>query len=108
MESVILAAWNLRSHNRKWDLLERSCTHACREGHRALLLTGDEPPVCGWKQTIGHAVMETFLVLNGFEIRAGVDDAERVILSLAAGELLREELLDWVTAWLVPVDEPPI
>ena len=52
--------------------------------------------------------METFLVLNGFEIRAGVDDAERVILSLAAGELSREELLDWVTACLVPVDEPPI
>ncbi len=47
---------------------------------------------------IGHAAMETFLVLNGYELVADVDDAEKVILTLAAGDLSREELLEWVTS----------
>jgi death-on-curing protein len=42
--------------------------------------------------------METFLVLNGYELSAEVDDAERIMLRLAAGELTREDLLAWVTA----------
>ncbi len=46
---------------------------------------------------IGHATMEVFLVLNGFEIVADVDDAESVILSLAAGDLTREKLEDWIS-----------
>lgn len=47
---------------------------------------------------IGHAAMETFLVINGYELVAEVDDAERVILTLAAGDLAREELLAWITS----------
>lgn len=44
--------------------------------------------------------METFLVMNGFEIIADVDDAEKTILALAlaAGDLSGEELLAWVTS----------
>lgn len=45
---------------------------------------------------IGHAAMETFLVMNGYELVADVDDAEQVILNLAAGDFSREELLAWV------------
>jgi death-on-curing protein len=30
---------------------------------------------------VGHAAMETFLVLNGWEVTAGVDEQEQVILS---------------------------
>jgi death-on-curing protein len=60
-------------------------------------LVMNHPFVDGNKR-IGHAAMETFLVMNGFELIAEVDDAERVILNLAAGELSREELLQWVTA----------
>jgi len=41
--------------------------------------------------------METFLVLNGYELRAEVDDAERTILQLAAGQLARQDFVDWVT-----------
>src|SRR5437588_10788253 len=41
---------------------------------------------------IGHAAMETFLVLNGWELAAEVDEQEQVILRLAAGNLKREEL----------------
>jgi death-on-curing protein len=42
--------------------------------------------------------METFLMMNGFELTASIDDAERTILTLAAGNLERKELLDWVVA----------
>jgi death-on-curing protein len=60
-------------------------------------LVMNHPFVDGNKR-IGHAAMETFLVMNGFEIAAAVDDAEKIILTLAAGELTREELLEWVTS----------
>jgi death-on-curing protein len=60
-------------------------------------LVMNHPFVDGNKR-IGHAAMETFLVLNGFELAAHVDDAERIILALAAGDLSREELLTWITA----------
>ena len=60
-------------------------------------LVMNHPFVDGNKR-IGHAAMETFLVMNGFEIVADIDDAEKIILTLAAGELSREELLEWVTS----------
>jgi death-on-curing protein len=49
---------------------------------------------------VGHAAMETFLVLNGWEPAAGVDEQEQVILRLAAGELNREEFTAWVQSHL--------
>lgn len=60
-------------------------------------LVMNHPFVDGNKR-IGHAAMETFLVLNGYELVANVDDAERVILTLAAGQLTREEFLEWVSS----------
>ena len=50
---------------------------------------------------IGHAAMEVFLVLNGFEIEANADEQERVILQLAAGELGREEFTEWLRSHIV-------
>jgi death-on-curing protein len=58
-------------------------------------LVMNHPFVDGNKR-IGHAAMETFLVMNGFQLAADVDDAEKIILTLAAGDLSREELLAWV------------
>jgi len=60
-------------------------------------LVMNHPFVDGNKR-IGHAAMETFLVMNGFELASDVDDAERRILDLAAGELSREGLLEWVAS----------
>lgn len=54
----------------------------------------------GNKRT-GHAAMETFLVLNGFEIDASVDEQEMIILKVASGELRRDQLTDWLRAHLV-------
>lgn len=55
----------------------------------------NHPFVDGNKRT-GHAAMEVFLVLNGLEIVASVEEQERVILSVAAGDTGREVFLDWL------------
>src|SRR5687768_14026536 len=47
-------------------------------------LIQNHPFIDGNKRT-GHAAMETFLVLNGFEIDASVDEQERIILQVASG-----------------------
>ena len=53
-------------------------------------------PFIDGNKRIGHAAMETFLILNGFEIDADVDEQERLILDLAAGKLTRVELTSWL------------
>ena len=50
---------------------------------------------------VGHFAMETFLVLNGKEIVAPVDEQARVILQLAAGEMEREEFTEWLRTHIV-------
>ncbi|NJL62351.1 MAG: type II toxin-antitoxin system death-on-curing family toxin [Methylacidiphilales bacterium] len=55
----------------------------------------NHPFIDGNKRT-GHAAMETFLVLNGLEINAFVDEQERVILALASGELERDAFTNWL------------
>ena len=51
---------------------------------------------------IGHAAMETDLVLNNHELSAGVDEQEAVILQIAAGTMSREVFVDWVRQPLKP------
>jgi death-on-curing protein len=43
-----------------------------------------------------------FLLLNGYELQAEVDAQEAVILSVAAGQLQRDEFTDWLTDHLTP------
>jgi death on curing protein len=63
-------------------------------------LIKNHPFLDGNKRT-GHAAMEVFLVLNGYEIRAAVDEQERVILQVAASEIDREEFTTWLQAHVV-------
>jgi len=49
----------------------------------------------------GHAAMEVFLVLNGYEIRATIDEQEHVILQVAASEIDREEFTAWLRTHVV-------
>jgi death-on-curing protein len=58
-------------------------------------ITMNHPFVDGNKRT-AHAAMEVFLVLNGFEINASVDNQEAVMLALAAGNLRREAFVEWL------------
>lgn len=66
-------------------------------------LIKNHPFLDGNKRT-GHAAMEVFLVLNGYEIRAPVDEQERVILQVAASEIEREELTAWLRTHIVAKD----
>ena len=59
------------------------------------------PFLDGNKRT-GHAAMETFLVLNGYEVSAPVAEQERVMLQLAAGELSRDNFVKWVRSRALP------
>jgi len=59
------------------------------------------PFLDGNKRT-GHAAMETFLLLNGYEVSAPVDEQERVMLQLAAGELARDDFVGWVRSHAAP------
>ena len=52
---------------------------------------------------VGHAAMETFLILNGTEIDAPVDDQERLMLDLAAGRIGRNHLVDWLRQHVKPL-----
>ena len=58
-------------------------------------LVANHPFVDGNKR-IGHAAMEIFLLLNGCEIQASVDEQERLMLEVASGTLDRERLADWL------------
>lgn len=45
---------------------------------------------------VGHYAMETFLVINGYELDSSVDEQESIILQLASGKLSRETFTDWI------------
>lgn len=58
-------------------------------------------PFIDGNKRIGHAVVEAMLMLNGFELSAGVDESETEILAVAAGERSREEFRAWIEANVV-------
>ena len=85
-------------------LAQPKATFAGRDLHRTLAekaaalcfsLAQNHPFVDGNKR-VAHAAMETFLVLNGWEVRASVDQQERLMLQLASGEMSRDELASWL------------
>ena len=49
--------------------------------------------------------MEVFLMVNGQELRSSVDNQERTILDLAAGQLSRDAFLEWVNQHIAPVKQ---
>lgn len=51
---------------------------------------------------IAQATAERFLVENGFEIVASVDDQEAMVLAVASSEMGREELVSWLAAHIAP------
>ena len=63
-------------------------------------LINNHPFVDGNKR-IGHAAMEVFLILNGYEIEADVDEQEQIMLSVAAGQIKREGLQEWLRSHIV-------
>ena len=70
-------------------------TVAAKAGAFAHSLIQNHPFIDGNKR-IGHAAMEVFLVINGFEIDASIDEQEAAFIGVASGELSRAELNDWI------------
>jgi len=68
-------------------------------------LVMNHPFVDGNKR-VGHAAMETFLILNGFEIEAAIDEQEKIILDLAAGKVDREEFTVWLNNHTIHITSP--
>lgn len=60
-------------------------------------LIQNHPFIDGNKRA-GHAAMEIFLMLNGYEISASVDEQVDIILGVASGNVSRERFLDWLRA----------
>lgn len=71
------------------NLVEKACA-------LSFSIIMNHPFVDGNKR-IGHALMELFLILNGYEIVASVDEQEQVILQVASGTMNRERFLDWLS-----------
>jgi death on curing protein len=67
----------------------------------AFSLNKNHPFQDGNKRT-SHAAMEMFLLRNGSEIEASVDEQEAVFVGVAAGTIGREEFTEWVQAHVVP------
>jgi death-on-curing protein len=53
---------------------------------------------------VGHAAMETFLVLNGLELSASVDESEAKIQAVASSNLDRDGFTSWVRGVVRPLD----
>lgn len=60
-------------------------------------------PFLDGNKRVGHAAMESLLVLHGYEICAPVDAQERLILQVAAGACDREALTAWLQRHIVPL-----
>ncbi|HOT93471.1 MAG TPA: type II toxin-antitoxin system death-on-curing family toxin [Anaerolineae bacterium] len=58
-------------------------------------------PFIDGNKRIGHAAMEVFLVLNGYELQATADEQEQIILDVAAGRVNRDAFNRWLTAHVV-------
>jgi death-on-curing protein len=74
-----------------------------KAGALGFALAQGHPFVDGNKR-VAHASMATFLLLNGAEIHAALDEQERLMLELASGRLSRAELTVWLEQ---PVSRPP-
>ena len=66
-----------------------------KTGALGFALAQGHPFVDGNKR-VAHAAMATFLLLNGADIAATVDEQEHLMLNLASGRLSRTDLVAWL------------
>ena len=66
-------------------------------------LIQNHPFVDGNKR-VGHAAIEVFLLLNGYEIDASVDEQEAIIINVASGKVSRSELSEWIRKRMIVSD----
>ena len=64
-------------------------------------------PFVDGNKRVGHAAMESLLVLNEMEIQAPVDEQEEIILRLAAGQMDRDSFTEWLRAHVRALKRDP-
>ena len=79
------------------DLYPTIAEKAAALGHSLI----QNHPFLDGNKRVGHAAIEVFLVLNGFEIGAPVDEQEQNVLTVASGEMTRTELGEWLKRRIV-------
>jgi death-on-curing protein len=83
-----------------FDALDLYPTVVDKAAALAFGLAMNHPFVDGNKR-IAHAAMAVFLDLNGFAINASIDEQERVMLDLAAGNMTRHALTAWLSGHVI-------
>jgi len=63
-------------------------------------LIQNHPFIDGNKRA-GHAVMESFLMFNGYEISASVDEQVDLVLGVASGKIDRNTFTEWLKSHIV-------
>lgn len=63
-------------------------------------LIQNHPFVDGNKRA-GHAALETFLMLNGYEISASVDEQVDIVLGVASGKIDRDTFTAWLRSHII-------
>lgn len=84
------------------ELYPNLANKAAALGHS---LIQNHPFVDGNKR-VGHAAMEVFLLLNGNELDASVDEQEKIIIEVASGKISRIELSKWISKHMVLRNDP--
>jgi death on curing protein len=65
-------------------------------------------PFSDGNKRVGHAALEAFLILNGYELAATVDEGETAILGVASGRWSQADLLAWIRLHLSRRAAPPV
>jgi death on curing protein len=60
-------------------------------------------PFLDGNKRIGHAAMETYLVLNGYELVASVDEQEALILQVASGQIDLQTFTEAIKSMIKPI-----
>lgn len=60
-------------------------------------------PFLDGNKRVGHAALEIFLFLNGYEIGAPTGEQERILLDLAAGTLTRDQFTAWLQEHVIEI-----
>ena len=58
-------------------------------------------PFMDGNKRAGHAAMEVFLMLNNYEISAGVDEQVEIVIGVASGKMDRNMFTEWLRNHIV-------
>ena len=58
-------------------------------------------PFMDGNKRAGHAAMEVFLMLNNYEISAGVDEQVEIMIGVASGKMDRNMFTEWLRNHIV-------